>query len=431
MKLLLRSGVWYHDSPIEITFPDSWDVTAHRLNLPSPLSEEEIRASINSPVGQPPLGELARGKSKPVIVIDDLARPTPVYRVMPFLLEQFKMGGIDSKKIRIVVATGTHGPQNSDALRKKIGKLAFDTCRVIVHDCREKGKHLGKTTFGTPVIVNQEVFESDLIVGIGGAYSHRKTGFGGGAKLAIGVLGLKSIATIHYSRKGCGPSHNIENDFRKDLLEIARMVKLETMFTLHINENMEVVNVLCGDHFSYFPDAAEFTAERYITPHPSDADAVIVNAYPFDTSFCTMRKAYEPLLKTPPSATRIIIAANPEGVGHHTLSPFIRTKLHRGREICRKLSVLDKKVIFKKIANRLAKTQDPSHSKVTAKGGKKTGRHTLWVYRPFQSGNPLPRIEGIEILHYWNEAIDHIKNDHPDKKNIRVRIFPCGGLHYL
>src|ERR1035437_7332307 len=112
----LRTGIWYNDRSLIMNFPDAWDVVTYWPDASTPLIDEDLREKINSPIGQPALRELAKGKASPMIIVDDLARPTPVFRIMPFLLEQFRLAGVPRSNIRILVATGTHGPQNNEAL---------------------------------------------------------------------------------------------------------------------------------------------------------------------------------------------------------------------------------------------------------------------------------------------------------------------------
>ena len=156
-QIELRTGAWYHDRSIQLTFPDSWDVVTHWPDTPSPLTDEEIAGLIRRPIGQPPLSDLARGKKRPVIVVDDLARPTPVFKILPFLLKEFEAAGIQPHDVRILVATGTHGHQDATALANKIGQPAYARCQVIVHNDLRGAKFIGTTSFGTPVYVNAEL----------------------------------------------------------------------------------------------------------------------------------------------------------------------------------------------------------------------------------------------------------------------------------
>src|SRR6266700_7977235 len=91
---LLRTAAWYGDRPLTLDFPDDWDVRVAWPNTPPPLSDGQIAAALDNAVGQPPIRELARGKSRPLVIVDDLTRPTPAGRILPFLLRQFEEAGI-------------------------------------------------------------------------------------------------------------------------------------------------------------------------------------------------------------------------------------------------------------------------------------------------------------------------------------------------
>jgi nickel-dependent lactate racemase len=428
----LRTDIWYNDRSIELTFPDSWDVVVYWPNTPSALTDKDILRIINSPIEQPPLHILARGKKTPCIVIDDLSRPTPIFRIMPFLLEEFSLAGIRSSDIRVLVATGTHGEQNGRALANKIGKEATESCRVIVHNDQKNTEFIGKTSFGTPVYVNKEVLRSDFLIGIGGVYPQHTTGFGGGSKLALGVLGRKSIMHLHYSHEGVGGTYNIENDFRKDVTEISRMIGLNTIYTLHVNAHLETVNLMCGDHYMYYPQAAQFSKEKYSAHLPEDADVAIANAYPLDLSFTFMRKGYKPLDVAPKRATKVMIASNYEGIGTHGLFQhmkppgFIKYKI-----LYRKISTMEPKVILSKILKRLTLQKRPKATAVQMNYALPGNTDHLLVYRPHNDGVPIPQIEGITVSSMWGEILEEIKREQSSDKQIRVRIYPCAPLQCL
>lgn len=83
-----------------------------------------MAAPLEQPFGQPGIRELIRTASRPLIVTDDLYRPTPVGNLMPVLLEYFREAGIPVEAVRVVVARGTHGEQPSELVRRKIGTEA-------------------------------------------------------------------------------------------------------------------------------------------------------------------------------------------------------------------------------------------------------------------------------------------------------------------
>jgi nickel-dependent lactate racemase len=426
----LRTGIWYNDHLFELAFPDSWDVVTYWPDTPPPLTDKEIRAIIDNPIGQPPLRALAKGKKRPIVIVDDLARPTPVFRIMPLLLEEFYSAGLDAHQIRILVATGTHGNQDKTALANKIGKASFESCRVIVHNDKKHSRFIGKTSFGTPVYVNPEALESDLVIGIGGIYPQHTTGFGGGGKLALGILGRKSILHLHYGNHGSvGGTYNIENNFRRDVTEMARMIGLNTIFTLHINGQLEVVNLTCGDHFTYYAKAAEFSRKAYKAPLPGQADVVIANTYPSDVSYTFMRKGLKPLRLAPPIPTKIAIGSNSEGIGRHGIFPQGgNPRLNQYKALFFRMSTMNYRVILSKILKNLLPAEKPPEEIQW----KPEIIENLWLYRPEGSYTaPLASLDGIGIVESWERMLGIIKRNHASKTKIKVRIYPCASLQCL
>lgn len=434
-KVTLQTGIWYNDHTIELLFPDDWEIRTCWPDVPPPLSEQEIRERINMPVNQDPLRKLAKDKSRPVVIIDDLARPTPVSRIMPYILEEFQAAGIRPENVRILVGTGSHGKQDEMALANKIGNEIYSTCRVIVHNYRKNIRFVGKTSFGTPVHVNKEVLDSDLVCGIGGIYPQHTTGFGGGSKLALGILGRKSIVHLHFGGHGSvGGTYNINNTFRQDLEEIARMIGLNTIFTLHINARIELVNLTCGDHFSYYPEAANYSRTAYDAPLPVDANVVIVNTYPSDVSYNFMRKAMKPLQCAPQSATKIAIGYYHEGVGEHGIFPQGgNLRIDYLRALLLKISTMEKRVIFQKIKKNLFGKKDtlPSLKPVNDQFALPEKIDNLLLYRPEGANIPIPPIGGMHITSSWENILETIKKQHSSREALRVYIYPCASLQCL
>lgn len=427
----LRTGVWYNDRSVKITFPNEWDVKAYWPDTPPPLTDDEIRVRLASPVGQPPLRQMASGKTRPVVIVDDVTRPTPVSKVWPFLLEDFKAAGIAPEQITVLVATGTHGPPEDAALAAKLGAPVMESCRVIVHNDLENTKLIGKTSFNTPVYINRELIDADLIIGVGGVYAQHSTGFGGGGKLALGVLGRQSIRHLHFGHGSVGGSYNIDNDFRRDVTEIALMIGLKSIVTVHINARMEIVSLMAGDYTAYYRDAAEFSLERYEAPRPEDADVVIANAYPSDISYTFMRKANKPILAAPAGATKIMVASNHAGMGHHGLYPQGKDpRWLKYKELWDRISIMKPRVIASKILKKLFLHQKSTYI-YDAESATPPTDATIWIYTPEGGRRDLPPLKGVKIIGNWDEILDAIRKDHPSKERIKVRIYPCASLQCI
>jgi hypothetical protein len=378
-----------------------------------------------------------------LVIIDDLNRPTPVARVMPFLLKHFQEAGISPGHVTVLVATGTHGPPfRMDTLLRKVGPEAAAACRILVHDPTRNLAQIGKTSFGTPVAVNKEILASDFVVGMGGVYPNHTAGFGGGSKLALGILGTRPIMHLHYRHQGVGwGSGNTESEFRKDLDEIARIVGLHTILTLHVNANRELVRMTCGDYFRYYREEVAFCRQVFNAPLPENAEVVVSNAYPNDLSLTFVRKkGITPLRHCSPGVSRIVIASCSEGVGYHGLFPFVnRPRFHRQKQLVRRLSVLGPRDVARKIWLRLRRTPavDRGDSRTHQRSSQDNKRDSalsnpIQLYRPGCHSQSLPsHIPGMRLSSTWPEILEAIRREQEGKKHLNVLVYPCAPLQCL
>lgn len=113
-------GAWYETKPRRLSFPDRFELFVPPFSAGPDLGAEEIRKALESPVGSPTLAELAaRTQSGVAVAVDDLTRPTPAGRFLPWVLDTVEEAGFSPEDIAVVVATGAHRSlQRSDLLKK-------------------------------------------------------------------------------------------------------------------------------------------------------------------------------------------------------------------------------------------------------------------------------------------------------------------------
>ncbi len=436
---VLRTGAWYGDRPLPLTFPASWDVTTLWPRTPPPLSDQQVDQALASPVGRPPLAQLCRGKSRPLVIVDDMNRPTPAARVMPWVLRQFAEAGVRAEDVTILMASGSHGPPRRDTMVKKIGPEAA-ACRFVLHNPRRGAVRVGRTSLGTPALVNREVVTADFVMGIGGVYPNHTAGFGGGSKLVIGVLDLRVISALHHGTLGSGWGANaLESSFRRQLDEIANMIRLEFLVTIHVNADREAVRVRCGDPWRYYGDEVAFARDAFRTPGPEGADVVIANAFPNDVSLTfALVKGDLPLRRCAQGASRVLIAACSEGEGFHGVYPVVRIpRLHELRDRLRRLSLLTAGQLAEKAAGRLRQilaagvrgttVHRPSRSAIPA-----SRTNPVWLYRTTGSAQDLPaEARGARIVSRWTEVLDAIAREQGPRADLKVVVYPCAPLQVL
>jgi nickel-dependent lactate racemase len=305
---------------------------------------------------------------------------------------------------------------------KKVGHVAASECEIIIHNPEIELEKIGKTSFGTLVSVNKEVMSSDLVIGIGGVYPNQTAGFGGGSKLVLGVLGFHSIMQLHYRHPSMGWGRSSGNNtFHRDLDEIARMVKLRTSISVHIDANREVIRLTCGDPFLTYNGEVEFARKTFTIPPPGDADVVICNAYPSDISLTSVHmKGISPFEHCVARASRIVLASCPEGIGHHGLFPCVnRPKLYRLRHIARRLAIMKSHDLLMKVAGRVHR-------------GESVVRNPIWLYRPSHRWSDLPSRSGeVQISNSWAEIVETIRSEQSGKQHLNVVLYPCAPLQVL
>ncbi len=292
-KVQLRVSAWFDERDIELALPENWEVAECRMaghDRPA-LADDEMRAALQNPIGSPRLRDLARGKQKVVILFDDLPKPTPADRIVPFVIEELHAGGIRDDQIRFLCAPGTHRPLIYPELAAKLGADVVAKYPVFNHSIWENLVYVGTTSRGTPVHVNREFAACDLRLGIGSLIPHGLAGFGGGGKLVL--PGIAGIDTIDYHHTHTAMSRDLaahrgqvmDNPFRQDIEEAARLAGLHFKIDAVLNNKREVVGLFAGDLVEEHRVAARLAAEVYHTKPLGGADIVIANCYPDEPQF--------------------------------------------------------------------------------------------------------------------------------------------------
>lgn len=324
-QIVMPWGAWYGDREERLEFPKGWEVeVANPARELKPLDDDDIRGFLAESIGGKPIHELAQGKKRVAVVIDDLTRPTPTDQLLPLLIEELCRAGIHLDRIVVIVGMGSHRFLTRADLLKKVGKDILSTVAVCNHHPYENLAYLGESSRGTPVYINRLYLESDLRIGVGTIMPHCDAGFGGGAKaVAIGVAGMETLLHIHDPEgisKEAGPVGNVENPMRKDLEEIAKMAGLDLIVNAVLNRYRQICGVFAGDVVEAHRAGVELARETWLTEAPRLVDIGVFNAYPKDTEAAQSTNALNPASVDGDPVVRrggavVITAAAPEGGG--------------------------------------------------------------------------------------------------------------------
>ena len=296
-RVSLRVAGWFGEREIELAFPSHWEVTERRMaghDKPA-LTDDQMRAALQNPIGTPRLSDLAKGKKQAVVLFDDTPKPTPASRIVPFVLEELHAGGIKDEQIRFLLAPGTHRYLTYQELAAKLGADILEKYPVYQHNVYENTVFIGNTKNGTPVHVNREFVACDLKLGIGSIIPHQSAGFGAGGKMILpGIAGMQTVAYHHTRmREGAlGETSKLarvdDNAFRLDIEEAARMAGLQFKVDAVLNNRREVAGLFAGDFVAEHRAGVKLAREVYATKMLKDMDVLVINGYPDE---CQVRRS--------------------------------------------------------------------------------------------------------------------------------------------
>ncbi len=297
-----------------LAFPDSWDLTVAEMKGGSDIGDEGIRRALAEPIGAPPLRELAKGRRDACILVDDISRPTPAYRLLPYILEELALGGLGEDRIIVVSATGTHRPFDRQAWVKKIGLELTERLDIRSHNPCENLDFYGTSSQGAPIWINRDFARSDLRIGMG-MLMPRGTLFGGGSKILLpGVCGRETIFFHHNYVPGI--------KFLEHTQEVGRIAGLEYIVNPLLNPDLGIMGLVAGEPIAAFERGCQMGRDLYGTVVPEGNDIIVCNAWPKDNDAHQISLARVPLFGTRkkalnPGGTVVTVSACPEGAGYH------------------------------------------------------------------------------------------------------------------
>ena len=297
----IHSGAWYGDKALTLNFPTGWEVKVLGPNDAPALSDAQIERAFAEPIGTPRISELAKGKRSAAIIVDDLSRPTPAARVVPFLLRELASAGVPKSEIRFVVGVGSHRPITDAEMAKKIGADVAAEYEVANHDFMSGDlRAFGNLDNGMPLYFNRVVADADFKICLGGIYPHSSVGFSGGAKLIVpGTCGFATMYYFHTFPPGRGYA-NIEGESdepdRRESAEIAAAVLgLDAIANVVLNSRREICGLFVGDFIQAHRKGAHFAFDTYKTEVPetsrNETNLVVINCYPLDADAIQLDKA--------------------------------------------------------------------------------------------------------------------------------------------
>ena len=266
--------------PLQFNLPSQWRVDIAAPGPIEPLKDLEasVSAALADPLHSPPLRELVGPGDQICIAFTHPAIHCPEHLLVPALLRELEMAGVQDQDISLLRAGGLYGRTSHEQNVTQLGPEVVERYHVVDHDVGEV-IHLGQWQ-SIPLTVNRRVLEADLVIATGVVGPHLYYGYSGGADtVAIGCAGDATIEALHAPRfiyhPEVRPGQIQGNPFQEVLWSIAERVELRYILNTILDPAGKMVDVQAGDPFLVHQHMVFSSSDMYNKPLPRTYDVVI------------------------------------------------------------------------------------------------------------------------------------------------------------
>lgn len=255
-----------------------------------------LRHSLCHPISGDRLQELARGRNRAIIIVDDGTFWGAPRTALPALLQELNEGGIDDDRIRIIVAIGANRKHTDRELRQLVGQEAFERVAVINHSSlSEDCSAVGVTQNGFILEINRLVVEADLRITLS-AVEPVSGGFGaytGGLSAVVpGVAsrrtieawysfethGLPTIASNHTDTAPEVSNASFTQSKKENLLDVLqRLLPIDFGIQCIYGHRQQLLAVYSGKWVTAYQMAAAEARERFTVQVHKRYDIVVAS----------------------------------------------------------------------------------------------------------------------------------------------------------
>ena len=290
--------------------------------------EAEVSRALENPIGTPRIGQIVRPGETLAIVTSDITRPLPSYKILPLLLDELLNAGIRRQDITVVFGLGSHRKQTAEEQKKLVGEQVFAQIKCIDGDDSDCMQY-GFTSRGTPVDIVRAVAEADRRICLGNIEYHYFAGYSGGAKAIMPGVSTRDAIQHNHSRMveaAAAAGRLTGNPVREDIEEAARMVGVDFIVNVVLNEHKEIVRAVAGDVVRAHREGCRYLDRLYGKPISARADIVVVSqgGAPKDLNLYQTQKALDNAKHAVNKGGVIILVGScKEGLGEHVFEEWM------------------------------------------------------------------------------------------------------------
>lgn len=275
------------------------------------------------------------------ILVDDHTRSNIHTKViLPKLFNKLHDIGIRDEDIKILVSSGTHRPPTlkevqKEVLGQKIYKKHKD--QILIHDCDENNRKIGESTKGTPILIDERLLNSSVVIPVTDSEYHYFAGVAGTIKELIpGNAGRETIRKNHpkmfHSEKGfkegVAPGSTKGNPVITEIKEMARQVaKKVNIFCIDcIMDEGKIAALSAGDIIACHEKAKEILPKLSEVKVDELGDLVIVSAGSLGVNLYQAGKAFHAgwhAVKKNKKSWIIVLASCKDGYGKEAFAEAV------------------------------------------------------------------------------------------------------------
>ena len=175
--------------------------------------------------------------------------------------------------------------------------------------------YVGSTQkYGSKVFLNRVFAEADVRILTGDVCLHYYAGYGGGRKSVLpGVSGEETIKHNHAMLLDANAKTGVldGNPVHEDMIEAAKLAKVDFILNVVTNKKGEVVKAFAGDLEQAFSEGVKMVDEMYRITVDRRADIVVVSpgGHPADVNLFQAYKGLDNALEATKRSGVIVLAA--------------------------------------------------------------------------------------------------------------------------
>jgi nickel-dependent lactate racemase len=257
-----------------------------------PNLDETILAALDRPVAGPTFSERLAESRTVVILMDNFARLTPAWKILPPILDKIRESG---KEVEILVASGLLREMTETELKRKFGEEIL-AAGIPIHQSKAREtwdfEFVGVTSYGTPISVHRRLLRADLSLAVTMTQA-TLWGYGGGGSMILpGICSFESIEWDHrlMTCPTCAVGYEPPlNRMREDIEEACRLSGLNMSLLAIFNPKLEAIELTAGETIA----AHRVSVKKYQKYYAFDLstipggrlDVAITGSFPGDRLF--------------------------------------------------------------------------------------------------------------------------------------------------